>query len=678
MKNKKKKLLIFLLSAACVTAGAFGISACKGKKDGDKTDPKREAYAQYVLNAGDGALSYEDWLLLIQQDIKPGVRNKFISSTEIAADGQITLTYSDGYVWIAGKAHGSLTVTYYNETTATVQIPSSASPAKKAVTSDFDGEYAQYTQSAGDGALSYDDWLALIKQDIIDTGTSAGTVTGVYVSDSCELILSYSDGKTSAVGRLTDDWLIEFADGTSSTVTMPKLFIVNAVDQHGNPVAGAWIQLSCYDAVNYTSVTVMNKQTDAYGKAYFAPFEINANYTYQARLADPDAVNVENVIPAGYELDLGADQYGTALLSVNFDEYRKANFTFRYAPDSFVTSEKQKINYKRIHDKVDIKEVNEPAVKQLDGGRYAYFIFAPYQKYTPSSLNETSESIANNDKLALEAATGTYRISVTADKSGANPVLYHYAGTSASMACDPDTGIPSVINKISGSAPSNAANPSLYSGTDYIEINLYKDVARGENIFGVYVGEGCNVTVCVERAGDAVEPPEITVIDVEVTSTILPNGWPAGATGKTLTDVPVDGSVTIVKGNDGFYHVGSKTGPQLLINLTGTVSRAAVCPIAKLPEQELPDAAPGGDGKPNLLGESVFIFVSRYNEDGFIVEKKDFNNVIKTFSEYVNKDGVYGVNDDLYEFLQYFASSCLGVADTAREYWWLLPCQYYA
>ena len=73
MKNKKKKILIFLLSAACLTAGAFGIAACKGKT----ADPLKQAYESYVGSVGDGALSFDEWKLLIGQNVKPDVKSKY-------------------------------------------------------------------------------------------------------------------------------------------------------------------------------------------------------------------------------------------------------------------------------------------------------------------------------------------------------------------------------------------------------------------------------------------------------------------------------------------------------------------------------------------------------------------------------------------------------------------------
>ena len=66
-----KKLLITLLSAACVTAGALGITACNKDKDPVSDGEIYAVYQTYVAYAeaqGDNVLSYEEWLASIRGD----------------------------------------------------------------------------------------------------------------------------------------------------------------------------------------------------------------------------------------------------------------------------------------------------------------------------------------------------------------------------------------------------------------------------------------------------------------------------------------------------------------------------------------------------------------------------------------------------------------------------------
>ncbi len=71
----KKKVLLALLSATCITAGAFGLAACGG--GGDESDADIvNVYNQYVAYAesnGDTPLTYEAWLATIKgQQGEPG------------------------------------------------------------------------------------------------------------------------------------------------------------------------------------------------------------------------------------------------------------------------------------------------------------------------------------------------------------------------------------------------------------------------------------------------------------------------------------------------------------------------------------------------------------------------------------------------------------------------------
>ena len=68
--NKTKKLLIGLLSATCLTAGAFGLTACDNGND-KQTEHSDiyavyQTYTAYAESRGDAVLSYEDWLATIK------------------------------------------------------------------------------------------------------------------------------------------------------------------------------------------------------------------------------------------------------------------------------------------------------------------------------------------------------------------------------------------------------------------------------------------------------------------------------------------------------------------------------------------------------------------------------------------------------------------------------------
>lgn len=88
--SKKTKLLIALLSATALTAGAFGIAGCAEEAYSKKY---YEMYQSYVAEAGDSALSYDDWLDGVLEEAKGQQGEK----GEDGEDG------ADGATWISGE-----------------------------------------------------------------------------------------------------------------------------------------------------------------------------------------------------------------------------------------------------------------------------------------------------------------------------------------------------------------------------------------------------------------------------------------------------------------------------------------------------------------------------------------------------------------------------------------------
>ncbi|MDE6000839.1 MAG: hypothetical protein K2G96_00735, partial [Clostridia bacterium] len=624
MKNKKKTILISLLSAACLTAGAFGIAACKKDNNPDSPPTLQDSYFAYVQNVGDGALNYEDWLEIIVKDVVPNVSAKTIASAKISG-GEIIITYTDDTVKTVGTVTGALDIDVLGNT-VTVNA-TSASAAKSAASSavvseEIKSEYDKYAENVGEDALSYESWYELISKDFVLNTDDLKAVKSAQINSKSQFILKYEDNSTFIAGLVGGNFIFD-DNGTEKTVEV-SVFTVTAVDQNGDPVKNAWIKLSYYDYANAETITIESSQTNEDGKAYFA-YVPQTNIKYSASLAD-----VETNVPAGYKLDLGTI-YGMAKTSVEFDANRQATMTFKYAPNDFLSAKKTEINYKRVYNSFTgrAEETNEATEKILQANRYSYFVFAPY----------TADS--QNENRALSAATGKYRISVSTDPS-ANVVMYSYAGTVSYMSCDSETGIPTAITAVTGNAPQDAEDASVYTGTNYIDLNLYSAVVRGGNVFGVTVDKTCTVTITVERIGDAAEPPVAETETVKVTGSPIKCAEQSG----TLTEVATDGSVNVVLGNDGYYHIGSKTGPILYVNLNKALRRVAEVAIKDLPTQKLDSG--------EVIGERVFIFTAEYDENGFATLIKDYNNVIKTYSALCNSDGVYGVNQDLYDFLHLY------------------------
>lgn len=92
--KKSKKLLIALLSATCLTAGAFGLAACGSAQD----DALYKIYTEYVADAGDNAKSYEEWLKDTLENVgKPGDKGEQGKPGDPGADGKSAYDiYKDG------------------------------------------------------------------------------------------------------------------------------------------------------------------------------------------------------------------------------------------------------------------------------------------------------------------------------------------------------------------------------------------------------------------------------------------------------------------------------------------------------------------------------------------------------------------------------------------------------
>lgn len=127
------------------------------------------------------------------------------------------------------------------------------------------------------------------------------------------------------------------------------------------------------------------------------------------------------------------------------------------------------------------------------------------------------------------------------------------------------------------------------------------------------------------------------------------------------TDAPLDGSLTVVLGADGFYHVGEETGPYLCVTINRTVR--------------------GYDVSFQGMYESGQSFT---DTDGKTYSK-DYYPLLSAYLEKANKDGVYALNEELKEFLNVFLKNGtakswleeqLGELPAGEE--WLFACGYYA
>lgn len=595
MTGLKKKILIALLSATCITAGAIGLSACGGNKNANDS----ALYAIYLAETNNGATqTYQQWLE---------------SKLSAPSDGQTPYIGSNGNWWIGNTDTG----------------------VKAAGTDGSDGT----------------------------DGSNGRGIDSIKIIGG-EFVVFYTDGTYE---------LVEEADDVPF-----KLLKATAVDQTGAHIPNVYFQLYYYDTENYVNETVGTAVTDSDGTAKFI-YVPQEGISYRISLADHGKTEYDPSFPEGYRIDYPIDpkhnwtiNYFT--VSQSNDTLQTMDIPFEDVSHSFTNASVHNkivaIPYKRKYSETAADKAEEingtesnAFTVNVKAGYHTYLSFLSYVSPATSSDPEETQKLLNN---ATKAATGKYKFTIN---GGFSPVLYFYEGNTGNMPAD-ELGIPNIIISHTGNATDGS--DQVATGTNSLTINNDTTAVRGEIFFGLYSESDCTVTLTVERTGDAEEIPAPQLIEVPAPANLTQ--WPNKAADETLTLMPVTGAFSAVKGTDGYYHVNSANGPKLVVMLTKPVSRY------------LPDFSLQAYPESNDRGKSVMHFnpsdINEYfNKDKrYPLKKYDYNAVLTEYCKWVNKDGVYGVDDTLYDLLTNLATTGTGIdfPHAADGCQWLLPCYYYA
>jgi len=422
-----------------------------------------------------------------------------------------------------------------------------------------------------------------------------------------------------------------------------KGYSVVAIDDKNNPVEGVWLCVGYYDSATYSTVYVQKDgkdllvKTDAQGKAVFN-FEPEAGKLYSAYLADADKVDGGRAYPYGYN---------PKNASVTLKEDSSVNYVLDYVPSHFNYNYKTELNYKRVYDTQSetVKENKSDTTLTLKSGIHSYFYLRTYES-PKTNDGDSDEKVAEVIKKAQKAAAGVYEVSITSTSS-ASIKMYYAANTN-------------YFTDKSGIPPHETADEKTDKIT--LELTVADGQATAPQYFGIYADADCEVTVKVTRTGDAVEPEDIQKTPVAFTA---PTEKFVGGSG-TLTSVPIPNKYDMVKGDDGYYHVGTKTGPLLLVNLTKVDKER----IGELSLKDIPSYKDA-----HTDNSEAYVFANY--ENGKLKSRADYTDMIAEYSKWVNSDGVYPVNDDLYGFLHRYQ----GYISTNPQYMsdiWLIPCKFYS
>lgn len=672
--------------------GSSALSYDAWKEYISEDNPLSVAYNAYVLamnTASKTPETYNDWLERIQSVHNP-----------ITYDGVIDQLYNE-----YKTNGGSLSQDEWKQLIRSANLGESSGDNNEE--NSIDTYYQQYQVNGG--SLTKTAWLAKIVESTLGATSTGGTTTPIaqilqdaydaykavdtlpcdydtfvdYLFEKCPTAVSYT---VNSDGTVT----CKRANSTSTTkVTLPDKYVIKAVDENENPLANVYVGLS-YTDESYVNYEPAYGKTDENGEcvllfdydlAYTSYKQYNdengsteltkANWTkfiktatFKAQLSNTAVSEGYQLVPKGYVLNLGVDEIlEWAITSIPFTD-GEATLTFDERKSAFNNATPTNLRYSRVwNESTSQIETNSRFVSlTLEAGVYQYVTFNPY--VSPAYIENDAQANEIAIQNAKNAAKGIYSITIMSD---ATPTMFLYSNTIQLNA----DGVPTAIKYATGSAPAGTDDADLikYTGTNAINVHYNTEQLGATQTFGIVCEEDCVVILQVERIGDATERviEEISYTPASVAQAVAETGTPKL--------VPVDGTaVAVYNEEDGYYHLGTKTGKILYIDLANKVERVNA-------EYAIKDyttiVLPGGTSP---IGDSIFTYSIRQDNEytnTYKTIRHVFGGLVKAYGNKVNEDGLYPVTQDIYQFIEFFKSNCSAYSETPKEYAWLLPCKYY-
>lgn len=157
---------------------------------------------------------------------------------------------------------------------------------------------------------------------------------------------------------------------------------------------------------------------------------------------------------------------------------------------------------------------------------------------------------------------------------------------------------------------------------------------------------------------------EVKIEEVKVKAEL--SKYPDAKEDDVYKEMPLDGTIdAFYSETDGFYHAKSIDGPILLAKISEP------CPYMDKAFSKVNEETGANEGIVSVTGIVL--------DNG----KKDYTNFVQEYEEYCNSDGVYGVNQELKTFLEYYylsieqwlSSTSQTVVDP--ESGWMFACGFY-
>lgn len=401
-------------------------------------------------------------------------------------------------------------------------------------------------------------------------------------------------------------------------------YTVTVTDENGDPVPNLMIQMCVVGEGGLCTPAV----TNANG---VATFDLDAG-DYHIQVTDWDAILADHP-DATYEVVDTTDGVYTYTLVINYSG-------------------------------------TEPDVPEMPEGNYGTPVIAYMQDYSGTGLPTVTEitmyfveNAGTYDVWAPDSnevyvtfqtlISGKYNISLSLD-DGQTAVIKEYA---------PYNNGTNMFYKSQISEGDNTTSIDFEITDAYVS-----DMGSSYHTFGIAVTDGtpAQVQIVVTRTGDPTPPPEEIDAGVVEAEQVLAEVYGE----QEGVRIPVDAikPETVVLGSDGFYHVGSETGPVLVAKLIGG-NRFL------FDGTDLIDVESGG----NRLLHPVIL-----DQEANTRTSYDYTEFVAAYSDVCNADGVVPVTEELADFLKLYASQAgypVAPEDPAGEAsegnGWLLFCYYY-
>lgn len=460
------------------------------------------------------------------------------------------------------------------------------------------------------------------------TTNEKGVATTKQVPGNYKVVLTIPLGYE---GRITEFTLTETQPSVSiklnTVVVEMATYTITVVDGEGNPISGAYVSIGTgYAQTGDNGVATITVPKSTYTAAISADGYISGE------------VEVTPEAPAAtVTLEKGEDtqKLDYTVKVVDYNGYPVANALLTIKQDGAVVA-------------TVTTDAAGTAVKSLALGTYT--IGVPAGSYTDAAkavLTEQNPSVSivlisgpsgetgniygNATNIVTVGATYLEGLQANAD----NYVLFSPSLDGVYRFSTLDTRATlSYWGSNTAFLVDQTANTDYDSATNSFTVNV-----KPNNLGGTYIVGITNMTeavLVIQRIGDAIlDETDLVPVAYERQEDLISNFSLTVPTGKKLEYVDVfeanTSAYTYVKGADGFYHLGSATGPILYVNLGQTAPYLSMSDCMGVTNQD-----------------AVYLLNYVYYEDGKPVLKESYNTCM---IEYINgrcpRTDVYPLNDDL-------------------------------